>query len=290
MRDQPLDNPFGPDSMLWRICRHRVTLLYGPAAAVLQVAHPRIALGVHDHSDFQSSPIARLNRTLDTVYTIAFGSSAEGREAADRVAAIHNRVTGDAVARDVPGPAEYSAFEPDLLLWVIATMIMSAVDGYEHCVQPLSDDELDHFYRDMRTLGSYFALPANYGPHRWPDFLIYWQVQLDNPTLGSHSISRQVARAVALPSRPLWLRIGAYPLQFMFSEILPSNICQRLGFRSTRLKRLTLTVATRVLKLIARFAPDAVRFVPQYSRAIRRLRRLPMHTPFPPARSSQCAE
>ena len=36
----------------------------------------------------------------------------------------------------------------------------SAVGGYERAVGPLSDDEKETFYRDMRVLGTYFGLPA----------------------------------------------------------------------------------------------------------------------------------
>lgn len=37
-----------PESEMWRINRERCGLLFGPAAAILQVAHPRIAQGVFD--------------------------------------------------------------------------------------------------------------------------------------------------------------------------------------------------------------------------------------------------
>src|SRR5205823_10410912 len=90
---------FAPESMVWRICRERATLLHGPAAAVLQVAHPRIALGVLDHSNFKEAPTARLHRTLDAVYSMAFGTSEEAEAATDGVARIRERVRGDARSR-----------------------------------------------------------------------------------------------------------------------------------------------------------------------------------------------
>jgi hypothetical protein len=34
---------FAPESEMWRINRERCGLIYGPAAAILQIAHPRIA-------------------------------------------------------------------------------------------------------------------------------------------------------------------------------------------------------------------------------------------------------
>src|SRR5690242_19265154 len=99
---------FSRQSMLWRVCRERATLLHGPAAAVMQVAHPRIGLGVMDHSNFREAPTARLHRTLDAVYAMAFGTAEEAAKAAAGVARIHARVRGDAASRNVPGLAMYS--------------------------------------------------------------------------------------------------------------------------------------------------------------------------------------
>src|SRR5205814_4104685 len=98
-----------------------------------QVAHPRIGLGVMQHSNFAQDPTARLYRTLDAVYAIAFGTREQADAAAQRVARRHSTVRGDAAAHGVPGPAAYSADEIDLLMWVVATLVWSAVGGYERC-------------------------------------------------------------------------------------------------------------------------------------------------------------
>src|SRR5438477_10288618 len=109
-----MPRPFAPEGVLWKVCRERATLLHGPAAAVMQVAHPRIALGVLDHSNFREAPTARLHRTLDAVYSMAFGTVEEANAATAGVARIHERVRGDARSRNVSGPAMYSADEVDL--------------------------------------------------------------------------------------------------------------------------------------------------------------------------------
>src|SRR5687768_17013319 len=139
---------FPPDSAMWKIVRHRSLLLHGPAAAVLQIAHPRVGLGVMEHSRFADSPLGRLERTLVAVNTIAFGTHEEAAAAARRVARRHSTVAGDAAAHQVPGPPRYSVDEMDLLMWVVATLVWSAVGGYERTVGTLTDDEKENFYRD----------------------------------------------------------------------------------------------------------------------------------------------
>ena len=121
---------FAPESEIWRINRERCGLIYGPAAAVLQVSHPRVAQGVHDHSKFRTDTIGRLHRTIESTNRIVFGTISEAEAMRTRLAAVHRKVRG-AVSAGVSGPPAYSAFEPDLLLWVLATLITAAVRGYE---------------------------------------------------------------------------------------------------------------------------------------------------------------
>src|SRR3989440_9384676 len=47
---------FGPGSLTWRVNREGVLLLGGGAALVLQVAHPLVAAGVEEHSNYREDP------------------------------------------------------------------------------------------------------------------------------------------------------------------------------------------------------------------------------------------
>ena len=278
--DGDLKPAFPPGSMLWRLCRERCNLLDGPAAAVLQVAHPKIAAGVRDHSDFETSPMARLERTLVGVNTIAFGTAAEARAMARHIARRHAVVRGrvDGVGgqpstepgTDAQGAA-YSAADPELLLWVIATLVMAAVNGYERVFGPLSADELQAFYDDMRVFGRYFGLDPRYGPMTWVDFLRYWHDMLAGPVLGSHPVTRRVAWSVARPRRPWWLRLASGPMRFVFSEVIPPPVRDRLGFRSTRFSRLSMRTANAVLPWVVPWLPRRLRFAPEYLRAVERM-------------------
>jgi uncharacterized protein (DUF2236 family) len=267
------DRVFPPDSVMWKVVRHRSILLHGPAA-VLQIAHPRIGLGVMEHSRFTDSPLGRLERTLDATYAIAFGTRDEAAAAARRVAARHSTVRGDAAAHQVPGPATYSTDELDLLMWVVATLVWSAVGGFDRSVGWLSDDEKDAFYRDMRTLGTFFGLPRDYGPQTYGEYETYFAAVVADESIGSHDVSRRVAHAVARPQTPWWFRLSGRPIGFIFSEILPPPVRDRLGFRSTVFSRVALSLATFGLRVFERIGPDFLRFEPRYRRAL-----APAHSP-----------
>ena len=265
---------FAPDGIFWRVCRERCGLLDGGAAAVLQVAHPKIAAGVRDHSDFQAGPVGRLKRTLDGVNTIAFGTRAEAQAMARHISARHRPVRGrvgnPGDAADTSGHP-YTAADPDLLMWVIATLVMAAINGYERGVRRLTRDELVGFYAEMRRFGTYFGLNPAVGPQTWDAFGEYYVRMLAEPWMGSSDVSRAMAWAVAAPGRPWWLWLLSNPLRFTFSEVIPSPVCERLGFRRTPWSQFCMRATNRVMPWVVRMLPRRLRYAPQYLRAMKRI-------------------
>src|SRR3712207_5546454 len=113
---------FGPETVTWRVNREAVLLAGGGRALLLQVAHPSVAAGVVQHSDYDVDPWGRLYRTLDLVTRITFGRPATSEKAAKRLRTAHGAVRGE---RD--DGASYRALDPDLLLWVWATLVETSL-------------------------------------------------------------------------------------------------------------------------------------------------------------------
>jgi uncharacterized protein (DUF2236 family) len=157
------DFAFSRDSELWLVNRYANGLLFGPAAVLLQVAHPRVAQGVADHSDFREDALGRLRRTLSTVNQIAFGTKEAAEKMRARLRVVHGGVNG-AISEGMAEPKNYSAFEPDLLMWVLATLIDASIKGYEFVWEPLSGERRENFHRDFRRFRSYFGLGKEVGP------------------------------------------------------------------------------------------------------------------------------
>ncbi len=257
---------FSPDSVLWKIIRENLILFNGAAAAVLQISHPRIGLGVRDHSDFRDRPIDRLTRTLDAVHGIVFGTHAEAEKVANSLRRLHAHVRGDAAAANVPGDPIYRADEIDLLMWVLATLVMSAILGYERLFGPMPLTDKQSFYEDMRIFGTYFDLPTSYGPQQWDEFERYYASVLNDPMIGSHPISKEVAWAIARPTRPWYVIPLGLPIRVLLQETLPSPVRERLGFRSTWFSRTCLAIVTGALRLIVPLLPPVLRYRPEYRR------------------------
>jgi len=265
---QQHDDPFlfGPDTEMWEINRERCGLIFGPAAAVLQIAHPRIAQGVTDHSDFQSDTLGRLKRTLQSTNRIAFGRASEAEAMRARLAAVHGQVRGT-VSTGVAGAPRYSAFEPDLLGWVLATLIMAAISGYELVYGPLPDPRKEKFYRDMCRFGSYFGTDLQAMPDDWPAFETYYSGMIEGDLLGSHPLCREMARAIIYPKESLRVRLLGSSTAFLPIETLPQRIRDRLGLRSTPLSRTQMRLARCLLPKVFPLLPSSLRYYPEYLQA-----------------------
>ncbi|HXU84971.1 MAG TPA: oxygenase MpaB family protein, partial [Verrucomicrobiae bacterium] len=73
--DPEIAGLYGPASEAWALNREAMLLLgAGPRALLLQLAHPQVAAGVADHSDFRGDPWARLDGTLRSYLRIVYGT------------------------------------------------------------------------------------------------------------------------------------------------------------------------------------------------------------------------
>src|SRR5437764_285784 len=60
-------------SITRRVNRENVLILGGGRALLMQLAHPMVAAGVDEHSDFRQRPMYRLRRTIRLTMAIVFG-------------------------------------------------------------------------------------------------------------------------------------------------------------------------------------------------------------------------
>src|SRR2546422_10878417 len=85
---------YADDSITRRVNRENILLLGGGRALLMQLAHPKVAAGVDEHSDFRTHPIQRLRRTIRMIMAIVFGDRDTALAAARAVNQPHGRVRG----------------------------------------------------------------------------------------------------------------------------------------------------------------------------------------------------
>jgi uncharacterized protein (DUF2236 family) len=126
------DGYFTDESMLRRVNRERVLALAGPRALLMQAAHPLAVARLIAHSTALDGPYERLARTAQVLNAIGFGSRDDADRVTARVRAMHRRVRGalpQAVGPYAAG-TPYRADDPELLLWVLFTLVDSATLVY----------------------------------------------------------------------------------------------------------------------------------------------------------------
>ena len=157
---QPGERFFSPDALIWQVDREMVLLLAGGRALLMQLAHPKVAAGVAEHSHFKNDPLGRLYRTMGAMWSIVFDEAPAARASLEQVKSVHRRIHG------IVSPAEslsfgthYDALDIELLLWVHATLIDSAMVAYDIFVKPLAANEKSKYYDDSKKLARLFEIP-----------------------------------------------------------------------------------------------------------------------------------
>lgn len=224
--------------------------LGGGAAVLLQVAHPLVACGVVEHSDYSSNLWGRLVRTLRALYLITFGDRAEAEHAGAAVRRVHARIHGTTSIELGPFPAgtRYSACDPELMLWVHATLVHSSLAAYQRLVEPLTRAEVEEYHRDMNTVAELFGTPPRVLPRRYAEFLDYFEAQVASPVIAVTPPARDVAAVVLASPLPAPLRVLAPAHRLATSAILPPQLRDEYGLRWTPLHELAFPLAGHTVR------------------------------------------
>lgn len=241
---------FADDSVVRRVNRENVLLLGGGRALLMQLAHPKVAAGVDEHSDFRTRPMYRLRRTIRLTMAIVFGDRETALAAARSVNRVHSKVVG----------RDYRALDPDLLLWVHATLVDSAVVTYEKFVRPLTAAEREEFYEQMKVTGELLGIPRATFPAAYPDFERYVAA-----TVAGLRVSRSALELSRLVVRPRVLRMpGAafIPFELVTAGLMPAPLREQFGLPWGRRREQAFRLIARAVPKLVAVTPPVLRVSP----------------------------
>lgn len=253
------DDLFPPGSIARRVDRELFVLLGGTAALLMQVAHPLVAAGVEQHSDFARHPIRRLRRTLDTTLAVVFAEPAEARAAVRRIDRRHGSVRGSAV--DGHG---YDARDPELLLWVQTTLILTSLRLYEAVDGRLSDRDREAYWAEARPVAEILGIPWELQPASLAELERYERRMLRSAVIPD-ATSRRVARQVRRPAR--WIP-GAvlWPNDALAAALVPDALRSALGLHYRRRERIFFVLVIATVRILRSVLPVRLTVVPQARR------------------------
>jgi uncharacterized protein (DUF2236 family) len=242
---------FPPDSVIRRVNIEPAIMFGAGRALLLQLAHPAVAQGVQDHSEFKKNPFKRLQGTLEATYAVVFGSEELARGVGRRIQWIHDHVTG-------PG---YSANDPGNLLWVHATLTDTALRCYEDLVGPLPPADAEAYYQEMKRVALVFGVGDEHQPATLADFNRYMADTVAG--IKVTPVGRDLARFILDPQLPLRLDVPFAPLlrlQRLFTlGSLPPEIRDQLGVTWGPREQDRYDRARRRVRRVLRAVPPVVR-------------------------------
>ncbi len=255
--------------MMRRVHRERAVALSGPRALLMQAAHPLAVFGLLAHTSALDEPYERLARTAETMNTIAFGSRAEAERLTRRVRAMHKRVSGRLSEPVGPYPAgtPYRADDPELLLWVLFTLLDSALVVYRKYVGALSRAQEAALWEDYKLIGGLFGLSREEMPDTLAELDAYRRRMLEGDELFVTDWARRRAREIVLsPPVPWQARALLETANFVTIALLPDTIRAQYGFSPlppAALRRALVSGGAQyVRRAVIPFLPDRLRLVP----------------------------
>ena len=260
---------FGPDSEAWRFDREAMLLLgAGPRALLLQIAHPAVAAGVAEHSDFRADPWRRLDGTLRSYLRIIYGSSAAARAEIRRLNALHRGIVG----------AGYSARDPALSLWVHATLVDSTIVAYDAWLGPVGRHRAARLYEETKPIARAFGVPESMLPYDLDAFGQYLASMLGpgGPIVVS-ATARELAGAILAPPLPGVLgRVPLDPRLYGWTlwpavGLLPADVRVAFGLPWGRRERAVASWLVTGWRAWRPLVPAAFRQMPQALAADRRV-------------------
>ena len=257
---------FGDDSMLRRVHRESVVALSGPRALLMQAAHPVAFAGFFRSTGALDEPYERLHRTAVVLDTIGFGSREAADRATRRVRAMHRRVRGELseAAGHFPAGTPYAADDPELLLWILATIVDSSLLVYDKYVRGLGRDERDAYWQDYKLVGRLFGLEDDEMPEAIEDFDAYMRDMLESGDLFITPQARELAIGIVMrPPVPLKVR----PLLELANQItvglLPAEIRRGYGLSWDPARSVALHGGAEYVKrVLVPVLPERMRMLP----------------------------
>lgn len=261
---------FGPGSMMWRLHRESASLYPGLLrSVVMQVAHPTLNTAAFTgDTKLVRNVRGRAAGTFSAMYSVVFGDVASAIKTGTLVHRIHQSVWG---TRAGAGGVEeaFRANDPELLLWVFATIVDSEVVGFTEINHPLTPAEETQLWQEAKVLAALTGVPQAYVPATWADFRHYVDTMVTGHTLRVDESLR--AGCEALTWRFVPVPVPSWLLRTAVVGLIPDGWRERAGFPWRRREQVAHTAVKRALREASRRLPEALRYPSHYHQAMKRL-------------------
>jgi uncharacterized protein (DUF2236 family) len=256
---------FPPESVSWQVHREVTVLFGGLRALLMQAIHPLVIAGARETGFYERNPWKRLERTLRLTYTITFGPTEKAEAAAARINDVHARVNGV----DPETGLAYNALDPDLLLWVHACLVDSALLFEPLTVGKLDDAGRERFYQEQKVAAEMVRIPHARQPETLGDLYRYMDGVMSDGSLRMTDGARAVADILThWPPEAEWKPVLRAASWWGFGT-LPPPIRDLFGVRWNGAREAALRANMAAVRLTRPLLPAKYRFIEPYNAFMR---------------------
>ncbi|KAJ5636863.1 uncharacterized protein N7484_010176 [Penicillium longicatenatum] len=226
LADPGVLNALDEPHRIQQIIQEGLLLAGGAAAILLQVAEPGVGKGVHKHSDFASRPLDRLRTTMTYIYCMTYGTRDEKKAIIEMVHRVHAPVSGP----------DYSANDPELQLWVAATLYAVGTDLYQRVFGNMDQETSDAIYHEYSILATSLRVPPGMWPPSRLAFWQYWDAKIATVEI-TDDAKHVVEDLLRNKKLPIPMRAVLPLVRLTTTEMLPPRIREAYGLKSTKIRR-----------------------------------------------------
>jgi uncharacterized protein (DUF2236 family) len=198
-------------------------------------------------------------RTVNTTLAIVFGERATAEGALRRIGRSHAPVRGQAA----DGRA-YRARDPQLMLWVQATLVLTSVRWYEAVAGRMSDSDRDAYWAEGKFFAGELGVPEQLFPPTYAELERYEAEMLRSAVIPD-ATAAAVARDVVRPYR--WLpEIAYWPTDALSAALLPVPLREAFGLHFGARQRVFYRAVIVAIRALRPVSPDWLAVVPQARR------------------------
>lgn len=241
---------FADDAVIRRVWAEPLLVFGGGRALLLQLAHPGVAAGVAQHSMFRAEPFRRLRHTLETIGTIAYGDDRQVHDALTTMRRVHEGITG-------PG---YDARDPELVLWVHATVVETVLVMLERCLRPLPAPDAEQYYAECVVVAEVLGVPRDMQPSGLAEFRAWYDGMV--ASLPVTDEARRLARAVLHPEVDWVVEPWAAAMRQFTVSLLPDRLRRAYGLDWDLPRQALFTAAQLTARQVLPRLPVRLRMVP----------------------------
>lgn len=232
-------------------------LVGAPRRFLMEIALRPVGHGVADHSRALRDPVGRFRNTTAYIYLVAFGSADERDAVVRMVNRAHRPV------RSAPGAeVGYTAFDPDLQLWVAGCMYYGGRDMWQRMAGPLDADSADRLYRGFQAYGTSLQVPAELWPADSRAYDAYVERILDGIVIDErvrdYGAALLDSAGHPFPARPV-IRL----MRFVTIGLLPDQLRAAYDFPWNPADQRRFDLLMRVGASVHRATPRRVRELPK---------------------------